>query len=305
MTRKTQHLAVLFADISDSTRLYATLGDNAAREVVNTCLAVMREIAERHEGLVVKTIGDALMIVFESADLAILTASQIQARFDDEPPRGHRVKIHIGLHYGPVLTEENDYFGYTVNAAAYLTAVAEPEQILTTESIAHVLSAALKGCVRPVFRVVLKGNAEESMIFQVIWQKNVADLTTPGLGTHKLIPGDEGSLILQYKGRTLRLDSSRRTIAMGRSSACDLTVGEKTASRRHASINLVRTHFYLVDHSINGSYVTYESGEEVHVLRGELLLAGSGQLSLGCSAREAGEEAVTFMRDRRAIYRVA
>jgi hypothetical protein len=50
--------------------------------------------------------------------------------------------------------------------------------------------------------------------------------------------------------------------------------------------------------------VTLESGEEVHVLRGELLLDGSGKLALGRSAREGATEIITFTRDRRSLYRV-
>ena len=59
-----------------------------------------------------------------------------------------------------MLVEDGDVFGDTVNAAAYLTAVAMAEQILTTEATENNLSAALKSCVRPVFNAVLKGNTE-------------------------------------------------------------------------------------------------------------------------------------------------
>lgn len=67
----------------------------------------------------------------------------------------------------------------------------------------------------------------------------------------------------------------------------------------------MRTHFYLFDQSINGTFVTLENGNEVQVLRGELLLEGHGSLALGRSAREGAEDVITFARDRRAIYRVA
>ena len=68
-------------------------------------------------------------------------------------------------------------------------------------------------------------------------------------------------------------------------------------------IRLLRTHFYLLDHSLNGTFVTRENGEEVHVLRGELLLDSSGKMSLGKSALEGETEVITFARDRRSMYR--
>jgi hypothetical protein len=66
----------------------------------------------------------------------------------------------------------------------------------------------------------------------------------------------------------------------------------------------VRTHFYLFDHSINGTFVSLESGEEVHVLRRELLLDGSGQISVGRSRTEQSPEVINFTRDRRSMFRI-
>ena len=177
MARETQNLAVLFADISESTKLYSTLGDNAARGVVNACLSLVSGVVERFSGRVVKTIGDEVMCVFRRADDAVKAASEMQLQVDTKRPGKHHVKLHIGLHYGPVLVEDNDVFGDTVNAAAYLTAVAAAEQILTTEATERNLSPELRSTVRPVFKAVLKGSSEESTVYQVVWHNDVADLT--------------------------------------------------------------------------------------------------------------------------------
>jgi class 3 adenylate cyclase len=305
MARESQQMAVLFADISDSSHLYKALGDIPAHGVVSACLSLMSGVVMRFNGRIVKTIGDEIMCAFVRADDAVLAASAIQAQVDAERPGEHRVRIHAGLHYGPVLVEGNDVFGYTVNAAAYLTAVAAPEQILMTDAVEHALAPELRSCVRPVFRVVLKGDDEESTISQVVWQKDSAAITNVNLGTFRLIESDEGSLKVTLGDRMVRLDHSNRTVTIGRGSDCDLVVTEKFASRHHLSIRLLRTHFYLFDRSINGTYVTLDSGREVQVLHGELLLEGSGQLALGRSAHGGATDLITFARDRRAIYRVA
>ena len=303
MTRQTQNLAILFADISDSTKLYRTLGDNAARVVVNACLSLISGVVERYKGRIVKTIGDEVMCVFRRADDAVMAASEMQAQVDAKRPGKTHVQIHVGLHYGPVLVEDNDVFGDTVNAAAYLTAVAAAEQILTTEATERNLSPELKAKVRPVFKAVLKGSTDESTVYQVVWHKDTADLTDVNLRSHKIIPGDQGSLIVAHRNLSLRLDQSRPNITIGRGENCDMVVHEKLASRKHVSIRLLRTHFYLVDHSLNGTFVTLESGEEVHVLRKELLLDGTGKLTLGLSSTEGAADVITFTRDRRSIYR--
>ena len=265
----------------------------------------MSGVVVRFKGRIIKTIGDEIMCAFARSDDAVLAASEIQVQIEAKRPGDRRIKIHSGLHYGPVLVEGNDIFGYTVNAAAYLTAVAAPDQILTTDATERALAPELRTCVRPVFRVVLKGSDEESTISQVVWQKDTAAITNVSLGAQRLIPGDEGSLKVTLGTRTVRLDHANRTLTIGRGSECDLVVTELFASRQHLRIRLLRTHFYLFDQSINGTFVTLDNGKEVQVLRGELLLEGSGSLALGRSAREGAADIVSFARDRRSIYRVA
>ena len=297
-------MAVLFADITDSTSLYQKLGDIAARNIVNACLTLINDVLARFDGRLVKTIGDAAMCVFPSADLAVLAASEMQGQVAATRPGNYPVAIHIGLHYGAVLVEEDDVFGDTVNVAAYLAAVAAGEQILTTEATEQCLTASLKGCVRPIFHVVLKGSTEESTVFQVLWHTDNPELTDVNLRSNKIIPSDTGSLLVTLDEERVRVDQWRPSIVIGRSKDCDLVVTDHFASRRHLSIKLVRTHFYLFDHSINGTFVSLESGEEVHVLRRELLLDGSGRLYVGRGRAEQPHEFIAFARDRRSMYRI-
>lgn len=304
MNRQTRTMAVMFADISDSTSLYQKLGDAAARNIVNACLKVINGVLARYEGRLVKTIGDEVMCVFPDADLAVLAASDMQAQVSSSKPGNYPVSIHVGLHYGPVLVEENDVFGDTVNVAAYLRAAATAEQILTTDAVERCLTAGLKTCVRPIFNAVLKGSEIESTVYQVLWRTDRTDLTDVNLQPSKMIPGDTGALLVTLDEERVRVDQWRTGIIIGRSKDCDLVVTDNFASRRHLSIKLVRTHFYLFDHSINGTFVTLGSGEEVHVLRRELLLDGSGEIYVGRSRVERPTGVITFQPDRRSMYRV-
>lgn len=297
-------MSVLFADITESTKLYQDLGDVAARNVVAEVLAIMEKLLPDYQGHLVKTLGDAVFAVFPTADLGVLAASHMQAAITERRPGDYPVSIHIGLHYGPVLVEDGDIFGDTVNAAAYLAAVAMRDQVLTTEAMQNSLSDPLKSLVRPVFNSVLKGSTEESTVYQVLWRKDRADITDVNLHSNKLIPGDTGSLLVSAGEDRVRVDQWRPEISIGRGADCDLVINDKFASRQHLSIKLMRTHFYLIDHSINGTFVELESGAEVHVLRGELLLDGSGHIYMGRSRTERPEQVITFTRDRRSMYRV-
>jgi adenylate cyclase len=304
MPRQTQTMAVVFADITESTALYQKLGDAAARNIVNACLSLLTGVLPRYEGRLVKTIGDEVMCVFPTADLAVLAASDMQAQVAAHRPGNYPVTLHVGLHYGPVLVEDDDVFGDTVNVAAYLTAVATADQILTTEATEQHLTATLKSTVRPVFNTVLKGAVEESRVFQVLWRTDKADQTDVNLHSSKIIPGDTGSLLITLDEERVRVDQWRMSVVVGRGKGCDLLVKDPFASRKHLTIRLVRTHFYLFDHSINGSFVTLESGEEVHVLRREMMLDGTGEICVGRSRTERPPEIITFTRDRRSMFRV-
>lgn len=304
MARQVKTMAVLFADICDSTSLYNKLGDEGGRNVINACLSTVAGVLPRYDGRVVKTIGDEVMCVFPGTDLAILAASEMQSLVTSSKPGKHPVMIHIGLHYGPVLVEDGDVFGDAVNVAAYLTAVATPEQILTSETTEKCLSSALKSCVRPIFRAMLKGSAQESTVYQVLWRTDNVHITDVNLHSKRLIPSDTGSLLVTFNEERVRIDQWRTSVAVGRAPDCDLVVSDKFASRKHLTIKLMRTNFYLIDHSINGTFVSLESGDEVHVLRSELLLDTTGQISLGRSRQERSGDIIKFARDRRSMYRI-
>jgi hypothetical protein len=228
----------------------------------------------------------------------------MQAVITNDRPGNYPVGIHIGLAFGPVILEALDVFGDTVNVAAYLTAVAMREQILATQSLESALSPELKSCIRPVFHAVLKGSDTESMVYQVLWKTDRMEITDVNLHSHKVIPGDTGSLIVELDGERVRIDQWRPSITIGRAPECDLIVPDRYASRQHLTVKLMRTRFYLIDHSINGTFVKLKDGQEVHVLREDFPLDRSGEISVGRSGAGRTEGLITFSYDRRSMYRI-
>ena len=303
MARENQSLTVLFADITESSRLYNQLGDSAARNAITACLSSLADLLPRFEGRLVKTLGDAIMCVFPNAASAVNAATEMQAQTTHEVPDGQPLRLHIGLHAGPVLVEDGDVFGDTVNAAAYLTNMAMAEQILLSDVTEKDLPPYLKPFVRPLFRATLKGSTGESGIFQVVWRSDNMDVTDVNLRVSRVLPADAGSLVVVLDDARKRVDRWHPLLSMGRDTASDLPVPDQFASRRHCSIRLVRSSFYLVDHSVNGTYVTSASGDEVHLLRGEIVLEGSGEIRLGRSRVEGADSTVLYRRDRRSQFR--
>ena len=80
-------LAILFADVVGSTRIYEVMGDLRARDMVLTCVEIMRAATEQNHGTVIKTIGDEIMATFPTANDALNAASRMQ----------HDIRIHQEL----------------------------------------------------------------------------------------------------------------------------------------------------------------------------------------------------------------
>src|SRR2546421_8585246 len=140
---------VLFADVSESTKLYETAGDAAAHDAVSRCLEIMRKATEGSGGRVVKTVGDEILALFPEPDGAVSAAAEIQARTEALPPVADtKLGVRIGFHCGPVLQKDDDIFGDTVNVAARLVAQATKGQILTSAETAEQLGPVYKTLTR-------------------------------------------------------------------------------------------------------------------------------------------------------------
>src|ERR1700690_1817172 len=78
-------LAIVFADVVGSTKLYELLGDQRARDMVSICIDVMRAATDEHHGTVIKTMGDEVMSTFPTADDALNAAAQMQKQITLHP----------------------------------------------------------------------------------------------------------------------------------------------------------------------------------------------------------------------------
>jgi GGDEF domain-containing protein len=293
MSHAQSNLVVLFADISNSTRLYETLGDHAALQLIDHCLTILKNLARKFGGRTVKTIGDEIMCVFPSAEAGLQAASEMQVAISKEPAHGAtRLAVRIAFHYGLVIEEDGDVFGDTVNVAARLGDLAKAEQILTSQQTVDALPAYLRLGIRAVGMLPLKGKQEDVQVCEAIWQFG-DDLTmmqgripppAKSAGKFKLILGE----------REWLLDDNRDVLSIGRDAHSDVVVANKMASRQHARIERRREKVVLVDVSTNGTFVTLDGGAEMTVRREEVLLHGSGTLCFGQSAHDPDSEVLHF-----------
>ena len=295
MAPKTTNIAIMFADIAGSTKLYDLLGDQVARAKVAATIETMSEITRQNKGTVIKTIGDEVMCTFPTAEDAGTAAWEMQEKFEEEGESntdGSPVSVRIGMHFGPAILTGGDVFGDAVNIAARMAAQAKAKQIITTQNTLDKLPPAMRASTRFVDHAPIKGKKEEIDIFEIIWQEEDVTRMATGMIINK--PTPEAKLTLTYNGQTIELSKLRPGLVMGRSQNCDLTINEKLASRQHVRIELRRDKFFIVDQSTNGTHVISGDNPEEFLRREEIPLIGSGRISLGRGFSEDPDEVVEF-----------
>jgi adenylate cyclase len=148
--------AIVFLDLTGYTRLTEERGDAAAAELAANLAGIAQTTSRRRDGRPVKWLGDGIMFHFPDPRESALAALEMVegTREAGLPP------AHVGVAAGPVVMQDGDYFGRTVNLAARISGVAESSEVLVTTEVVEKSSddvrfqeigdAELKGFAAPV-----------------------------------------------------------------------------------------------------------------------------------------------------------
>jgi adenylate cyclase len=289
-------LAILFADVVGSTRLYELMGDLRARDMVSICIEVMRSATEQRHGTVIKTMGDEVMATFPSADEALNAAAQMQQQISNHAQLkvdGQPVAIRIGCHFGSVVLESRDVFGSTVHTANRMTSQAKAGQIITTAATVEHLSPEWRAACRLIDTAPIKGQGNEVPLYEVLWQTEDVTSMVPAIALKGRQAGG-ARLRLRWLDQEVVVDDRRPAVTIGRAEDNDLVVKGNLISRLHARIELSRNKLVLIDQSTNGTFVQTLGGEESFVRRDSLQLKGEGLIGLGRLPESDSAQTIRF-----------
>lgn len=123
--------AICFLDITGYTRLTQERGDQAAAALAEQLNRLVQRAAMAHAGRPIKWLGDGVMLYFSDPGEGVVAALDMVDGVSGAglPP------AHVGLHAGPVLFQEGDYFGTTVNVTARIADYARPGEVLVSQSV--------------------------------------------------------------------------------------------------------------------------------------------------------------------------
>ncbi len=281
MAKKIKPVSILFADISKSSTIYETMGDQAAQEAIEKILNLLSDVTHQFTGDVIKTVGDAVICIFDSTDNAICAAKSMQQKIicglqdaSHLPP----INIHIGIHNGPVVIDKGDIFGDAVNITARVADYANPRQIVATRAVIESLSENSNHQKKYLSKITAENISGKIELFEIILE----DLKmTMIIDSQKLSEILCSKLYLKKDGQELIIDAQKPMISIGRDDYNDIVIHYSWISRTHAYIENRNGIFMVKDKSSNGTYIHPVDSEPVFIKKGEHPITGQGSIVFG------------------------
>ena len=285
--------AVLFADISGSTRLYDRVGDQRALALIDRCLRMFTAATVARGGRVIKTIGDEILAVFPTSVSACQAAADMQLGMVSLPDAMEQaLSMHSGVHWGEVTLTADDVFGDTVNVAARLVEAAKRGQIVISGEAQRALPAGCGLEARLMGSESVKGKAEPLQLHELLWEPD-AELTEM-VSLQRTAQPVIAKLVITYIGRTYSLDDAHPALSLGRDPAADIVTVDRLASRLHARFEKSKDKFIYSDVSSNGSFVQINGQDETLLRRDSVELRLSGTISFGRPVHTEPGAAIKF-----------
>jgi class 3 adenylate cyclase/pimeloyl-ACP methyl ester carboxylesterase len=158
------HAVILFADIADSTGLTERLGDSAFRDKARELDTSLRSLIRDTSGKPIegKLLGDGVLAVFTSASAAIDCALRC-GRAGDEAG----LPLHLGIHAGDIIREENNVYGGAVNIASRISGLSAPGEVLVSDTVRSLARTSAGVDFEDRGEYELKGVADPQRLFVI------------------------------------------------------------------------------------------------------------------------------------------
>ena len=297
MDKSLKKLAVLYADVSGSTRLYEQYGDTIARADMSACIQLLDDVCTGMSGEALKTIGDEIECAFADPIKAALAASEMQAGLRRAGEEGEFqmgiLHIKIGWHYGNVAWRGNDLIGEAPVTAQQVIGLAKADEILTSKHAIDALPEALFPDVHVINRIPAEAWDGEIVVYKMPWEQS-GDETQIASKPHMHAAPIELACVLEYGAQRVRIDSDNHACVIGRGRQVTLQVAGRLTSRQHAQIALRSGRFNIRDESTNGTFIVYDDGTRTHLRREEDVLSGSGTIGFGSAPEDDPDGSIRF-----------
>ena len=200
MSLKTENLAIVLTDIAGYTETTQNQSRQDNARLLATHNRILYPIIKRYKGRHVKSIGDALLLVFRSPTDAMLCAMAMQDalfEFNRNSTKEQQIHIRVAASLGEVRVTRNDVFGEAVNITSRIEGITPPDEIYMSEAVYMAMNKA-EVPSQEVGRRELKGISGSIRIF------NIPRFSTPRLVPQDVMAAEDMSdLVYPYGGAHL------------------------------------------------------------------------------------------------------
>lgn len=159
--------AILFTDIEGYSRMMQN-DERRTLELLVEHNAILMPVMEKHGGKIIKTVGDAILAVFDSCLSAVDASVEIQESLKNRALDAAKdtLRVRIGIHLGETVFRDNDVFGNGVNIAARLQPLADPGGICISQAVYDQIQNHYAGRAVRVGPVNLKNITDPVVIYR-------------------------------------------------------------------------------------------------------------------------------------------
>jgi len=173
-------LTVMFTDIKGFTDRTSKTSREQLLSLLDAHEQLLLPIAHKFNGHLVKTLGDSLLLTFESPTNAVLCAMLMQEKlreYNIQQNEEDLINVRIAINSGEVEERKGDIFGEAVNIAARIEGITDADEIYFTESVYLAMNKA-EVPSSEVGKRRLKGIPEAIKVYRVIQDPNSSDYQT-------------------------------------------------------------------------------------------------------------------------------
>jgi class 3 adenylate cyclase len=164
-------VTILFSDMVDYAGMTERLGDQASRDVLREHHQIVRGLLSTYGGREIKVQGDGFMVAFGGVARALRCAADMQRSFSvySEAHRERPIQVHIGVHTGEAMEEDDDFLGHTVIVASRISDVATPGEILVSSLSAQMVERTEEFNFVDAREIMLKGLTRPQAVTTLVW----------------------------------------------------------------------------------------------------------------------------------------
>ncbi len=290
---------VVFIDISGSTALFETLGNERAARAVAGMTDAFKQVVVQAGGRVVKTLGDGVLATFTSSSLGVSAMVMLMRRhygnWDTLPP-SQKFDVRVGMSTGEIVLMDGDCYGDSVNMASRMCEKAGQREIWASASTMESGARADTQFI-PMGWMDVRGKAEQQMLYQVQWMEPEAHEVVTAYDS--VLPMQPDTVVhmrlrLAADGVEKIFNTSDMPIFVGRSSDSEWVVLDRRVSRQHGRIDWRNGNLLYTDLSRYGTWISFGGSPATALRRETQPLHGAGVMYFGISPDDDSAPSTAF-----------